>query len=560
MVNTVFERNMLAIASVHGARTSKKILDAAPSPHIFFENARDGNRVPVMLEENGKRISFHSRFKPLDHAQKLAASYNTKGFYVFLGMGAGYEIEAIMQNGLTGKGIIVEYNASILRKILETMDLTRILADRRLFLALDEEKDELKRTISQSFIPALCGDLVTVPLRARVDASPDEFHLAMNSIREAMDEVSDDYSVQAFFGQRWFSNIIRNLELASTATPPFGPVRNAYVTAAGPSLEDAVDEIKNRPADCCLIATDTSLNALAQYGIEPDAIVSIDCQHISYYHFLGNNPDKPVFIDLASPPTITRSIKRPYFFTSGHPLARYIASRFRAFPSLDTSGGNVTQAAVSLADYLGASQIRIYGADFSYPMAKTYARGTYIYSYFDCRQKRLKPEESLFSDFLYRNPVLIRENDPDGYFRYLTKPLSLYHERMQAFYSSINASLYRVPGKGVRDTIVHNGRKKEGFSGTSSVFASGPLFKSSRKFLEDYLLELKSICLPEAAAALFMDNMDAREKDIWTTLLPATAAIKRRYMDESISPEAILEETRAWSISVVESQLKAGQR
>jgi len=35
-----------------------------------------------------------------------------------------------------------------------------------------------------------------------------------------------------------------------------------------------------------------------------------------------------------------------------------IASRFRAFPVIDTSGGNVTHAAISLAAYLGAESIQ----------------------------------------------------------------------------------------------------------------------------------------------------------------------------------------------------------
>jgi hypothetical protein len=109
----------------------------------------------------------------------------------------------------------------------------------------------------------------------------------------------------------------------------------------------------------------------------------------------------PLFVDLASPPTVTRMAARRYYFSSGHPLDRYVAARFRAFPILDTSGGNVTHAAVSLAEYMGAGKIQLYGADFSYPFGKSYARGTYIYPYFDLRQNRLRP----FRVPVFRFPV-----------------------------------------------------------------------------------------------------------------------------------------------------------
>ncbi|GAB1457604.1 hypothetical protein MASR2M48_29120 [Spirochaetota bacterium] len=377
---------------------------------------------------------------------------------------------------------------------------------------------------------------------------------AADSIRSAIGAISDDYSVQSFFGKRWFSNIIRNLELSNKPTPPVGPIREAFISAAGPSLENHLEEIASRPKDAFLIATDTSLRALLERGIEPDAVISIDCQHISYYHFsLGLPGSIPLFLDLASPPTVARMASKPYFFSSGHPLSRYIASRFRAFPVLDTSGGNVTHAAISLANYLGASIVRVFGADFSYPFGKSYARGTYIYPYFDIRQSRLRPMEGLFADFLYRNQSIDREEDPDGSFRYVTKPLVAYKERLERLSMALPCSIDRVRGNGVRADIA----SKEGLRGRfdGRVFAAGRSYQKPEEFLQSYADDIAALPEPYRHAAAYLDSLGAHEKDVWTTMLPAAAAFRREAGSSPPDPCDLLIQTRSWCLREVLDEL-----
>lgn len=557
----LFERNMLAVASRHGPVTSERIRSAEAGTRVDFEQARDGSLVPVALAPSGRRCALHSRFDPRREAERISAEYGSEGFYVFLGMGAGYGVEAMLDGGKVTRGAIVEYDASLVRSILERVDLTRVLADRRLHLLVDPSDEELGELIFARFVPALTGDLVTVPLRGRIDAQPEPFQRALSIVKATMDHVSDDYSVQAFFGKRWFANIVRNLRSSSAPTPPVGPIREAAISAAGPSLELAMDELRSRPASRFLIATDTSLRALMLGGIRPQAVVSIDCQHISYYHFMAGVPDSvPVFFDLASPPTVTRLAARPYFFSSGHPLARYVASRFRAFPNLDTSGGNVTHAAVSLAEFLGADKAYLYGADFSYPMGKSYTRGSYIYPYFDARQSRLTPFEGLFSDFLFRNQYLAREDDEDGVFRYVTKPLVAYRERLEALSSSSACAIERIRSLGVRASTAAPPTRPSRPPGSGQVFSSGRAFMSADAFLRSYAAELSSLPVPEAPVARFLDGRPARERDLWTTLLPSAAAMRHEAGSHPPSPERLLADTRDWCLQTVEDEIAAGDK
>jgi hypothetical protein len=239
-------------------------------------------------------------------------------------------------------------------------------------------------------------------------------------------------------------------------------------------------------------------------------------------------------------------------------LSRYIASRFRAFPVLDTSGGNVTHAAVSLAEYLGASTVRLYGADFSYPFGKTYARGTYIYPYFDLRQSRIRPLEALFSEFLYRNHTIDREDDEDGCFRYVTKPLVAYKERLERLSTTISCNLDRVKGYGVATNTPDRPSVKHRVSG--KVFAAGRPFQRPDEFLSAYAADISSLPEPFSHAAAYLDGLGAHEKDVWTTMLPSAAAFRREAGAEPPTPSELLAQTRAWCRTVVKEELDRGSK
>jgi hypothetical protein len=557
----LFERNMLAIASHHPVASAERLRSASSDMRLGMDEARDGSPLPY-LDYAGRRAYMSSRMQPLREAQRLADEYTQSGFFVFLGLGPGFLAKALLESGRLSSGIIIEYRAGTLRAILERMDLTRVLADKRLLLLVDPSDEELEQAMVERYMPAVSGDIVTVPLASRVDAEQERFQGASRALRAILDKVSDDYSVQAFFGKRWFANIVRNLRYAAGNTPPVGPVREAIIAAAGPSLEDAISELAGRTKQRFLIATDTSLHALLKRGIMPDAVLSIDCQHISYYHFMNGVPEGlPLFLDLASPTTLAKLSERPYFFSSGHPLTRYVASRMRAYPQLDTSGGNVTHAAVSLAEYLGAGVIDIYGADFSYPFGKSYARGTYIYPYFDLRQSRLRPQEGLFQDFLYRNQSLERQCDPDGDYRYLTKPLGAYLRRMEGLAASSEALLRRHRGGGAASLADYDEAKPLRRRGFGRVFAAGKLFMTPREFLSSYRSELLALPKPPsdpgpAQAAQYIQALQGRDRDIWTTLLPSVAAFRREAGSDMQRMRGVLAEVLAWSIALIDEELK----
>jgi hypothetical protein len=352
---------------------------------------------------------------------------------------------------------------------------------------------------------------------------------AADAVRTAIDRVSTDYSVQAHFGKRWFCNIIRNLRAAENARGVLPPISRAAVCAAGPSLDSQLELLAQKRAGLYLIAADTALGTLCGAGITPDAVVSIDCQHISYLHFVGNRSDAwTLFLDIASPPLLASLPARHFFFSGGHPLARYVSTAFKELCALDTSGANVTYAAISLAEKLGASEIELYGADFAYPRGMAYTRGAYFYPYLRRTETRLAPASSALSAFLYKSPSLVKRETASSYY-YETRSLEMYRRKLEEKARSSAVRIRRVEGLGAPFSLETGGGKAGTRRGnTIPLFSSGAALCGADAFLAGYKAKIEALPLPETNIERYVEGLSEEERRVFTTLLPSAAAIRLR--------------------------------
>ncbi len=560
MSDMIFRRNLLALA-----RTDPSLGDilseAEPDPSIVAVAARSGALVPVARV--GDRVRpFHSLVDPEREAEKIAAAQGSGGFIVAFGLGSAFLLKRCLRSSSTTGILAIEYSASKLRSVLEEVDLSDLFADERFVLALDPSPGRLAELLMSIYVPPIAGDIRGIPLRPRVELDPESFAEASAALEGILGRISDDYSVQAFFGKLWFRNAVRNLFAAELPYPPLPRVRRAIVTAAGPSLESAMSAIAEAKGQgAFVIATDTSMPALLGRGIRPDAVVSIDCQHISYYHFLGGMPSGlPLVLDLASPSMLHRLSDSPRFFSSGHPFCAYVSSRWKPFPALDTSGGNVAHAALSLAEALGAETCLLAGTDFSYPEGKSYARGTYIYDYFGARQDRLAPIESLFSGFMLRGEGTAREDcadDSGTYSRYLTKPLIAYRQHLERFASASPMDIVPIRGRGVEIRVSsRDGREEASRRRERRIFAAGAAPCPASEFLSGYARDLAALDPPSNPAVHYLSSLNRGDRDLWTTLLPAASAFQREARGAVPDPAALLSRTREWAMEVVGDALR----
>jgi hypothetical protein len=551
---TTLNRNLLSLSSAH-PELSIRIGRVDPAEDIHFITSKTGLPVAALYRD-GRSIPFHSRIDPEREGSRFPRMYPGQGFFVFLGLGCGYHIRPFLARTEVNNILIIEKNLSTFKAVLSRIDLRDLILDPKVDFIIDEERDSIQEYLLSRYLPVLNGDLHSVILRSRVNSEETYFTMIAETIRSVINILADDYTVQSNFGRRWFINTLSNLEPAQKSTLTFKPVSRVLITAAGPSLEDQMDEIEDRRRNAFLLATDTSLPALIERSIYPDAVISIDCQQITYNHFLNGYPEEiPLILDISSPSIMTRFTERMFFISTNHPFSQYVSRHFRQFPLIDTSGGNVSHAAVSLAENLMADEIYLYGADFSYPEGKAYARGTYIYRYFHCRADRFQDIESHLFSFLLRNSSIEKESSA-GLFRYFTKPLTSYKERLETLARELKAVLIPAGGKGLPINVDRRSVPIRPDATFKKVLSAGPPRFEWRSFLRSYRDNLIDLPFAGESIAQYFSSLDSNQKGLWLTLFPAAAAFRNEMEDEVIRSGLLLEKVKNWSIETLDHYLQ----
>lgn len=551
---TILNRNLLSLSNTH-PELSVRIGRVEASTDLHFLTSKTGLPVAV-LHKNEKSVPLHSRIDPEREGDRYPQMYPGQGFFVFLGLGCGYHIRPFLDRSEVNNIVIIEKDIALLKAVMTRVDLRDIILDPKVSLLIDADPETVKEYLLSRYLPALNGNLHSVILRSRVNTEERFFTMTAETIRTVLNILADDYTVQSNFGRRWFVNTLSNLEPAEKSTTTFKPVSTVLITAAGPSLEDQMGEIEVRRRDAFLLATDTSLPALLERSIYPDAVISIDCQHITYNHFLGGYPERiPLILDISSPAVMTRFTERMFFISTNHPFSQYVSRHFRQFPLIDTSGGNVSHAAVSLAENLMADEIILYGADFSYPEGKAYARGTYVYRYFNCRVNRYQGLESLMFSFLLRNSSIEKQKTGDM-IRYSTKPLSSYKERLEVLAKSLNAKLIPAEGKGLPIFVETRKPASSRFTSFKKVLSAGPARTGWSSFLSSYRKDLTNLPVPGDSIAQYFSSLESRQKGLWLTLFPAAAAFRNELGTTVISPGELLEKVKNWSVETLDHYLE----
>jgi hypothetical protein len=538
-----FERNLLSL-SKSNPDLCKRLTTAETSfGNYTFLQSRSGELVPALSDSSGKAHPLHSMMDPVKESNRLLSTIEETGFLIILGLGGAFHISAALERKDIFKIIIIDFNMNGIAELLASKEYVDILKDERVSLIIDPPVLFVEDFIINNYKPALFGGLSLLPLRTRTDLDSEKFNLVREEIKSALDKVSGDFSVQSLFGKRWFRNIIKNVTCAEKQKSFIPTIKRAAIIAAGPSLDIQLPLLKKERSSLFVISTDTALPSLLAHEIIPDAVVSIDCQHYSSYHFIGIDIKKiPLFLDMASPSILTSQSLEPRFFTSGHPLSQYISQYWKQFPFVDTSGGNVTYAALSLAESLGAKEIDLYGADFSYPAGNTYARGTYIHKLFANKQNRLSPAESQFNQFLFRNTSLQKiETEKNWY--YQTRMLNDYCEHFEKKVFVLSSNVNQIEGIGAsintQKYYVQQNKK------IIVPFSTGIPSMNANDFLEQYHDDIKILKNTEHASS--------KEHHLFMTLMPLAASFRKEHPKETI--QSIFEMTQSFALDKIEKVL-----
>jgi|GEM_PF-815713 len=188
-------------------------------------------------------------------------------------------------------------------------------------------------------------------------------------------------------GRLWARNIFRNLaslpDIAPEPPPHLGP---CIVCGAGPSLESSLPFIasEQKAGKLAVVACDTALSPLIDYGIEPDLLVCLEGQayNLADFTIAGKRPVR-LMADLSSHPCTFTAPAGPKFLSFVRIIDSGFLDRISALLSAFYPGsmecpplGSVGVHALHIARRLSDGPLFIAGLDFCYETGKTHARGS----------------------------------------------------------------------------------------------------------------------------------------------------------------------------------------
>ena len=207
-----------------------------------------------------------------------------------------------------------------------------------------------------------------------------------SGLRRLLEEVVrahwQDTATLISMGSIWVRNLFDNLAVLPssrdfsclTARAPL------VVAGAGPSLEASLPVLKEARGRFLLVAADTALPRLMEESLQPDIVVALEAQLANIQDFIPSRGGSALLAcELSAHPATARLFEgRRFFFASRFaPLALFDRlGREGVLPCPFPALGSVGVAAVHAGLRLTTGEVFLTGLDFSFPGARTHARGT----------------------------------------------------------------------------------------------------------------------------------------------------------------------------------------
>lgn len=238
----------------------------------------------MSILKDGQKISFHSRYNPVQEAQQILEKQlsNDTKYVLLVGVGLGYIVKRLNEVYPNIKFSIFEPNLDVLKACVENFDLSKLRTKNldfifshiselqsveKLFLKLAEDKSEI----------------IITPIAQKLYAT--EINQFISSLKNFLASRKSSVITDLRFQMRWTMNSIVNFEEVLNSPNFFKHVdldkltnKPAIIVAAGPSLNDEIEnlrEIKNK-GKAYIFAVGSAVNTLIKHNIMPDALFSYD--------------------------------------------------------------------------------------------------------------------------------------------------------------------------------------------------------------------------------------------------------------------------------------------
>lgn len=321
----------------------------------------------------GKSVCFYDMKDPLGNLREALSKedWESKKLIVLIGAGLGYEIEILRERISRGVSILIlEKNATILKKFLWKTDITGLIEAGSLLIMRGDEEN-IQKTVYQYSLGLGAEDIAIVCNR-KISAALKEYQVLEEWVR-----ISIGRALSFFKGTKngklLINNDITNLPkfLLSPGVRNFGNRFEgipAIIISAGPSLGKQIHLLKKAEGRALLLATEAVVRVLFAHDIRPSFIVSTDPDESTFLNFDGLDDDSE--IPLVFPITLSSKVVFEYqgpTIPSQDVLgvAGFLGESWEPKGYI-RGGASVAIYALQMGIYLGCDPIIFVGQDLSF--------------------------------------------------------------------------------------------------------------------------------------------------------------------------------------------------
>jgi len=285
--------------------------------------------------------------------------------YIFIGSGLGFHIQSIDKVLKPLQTLIIEEDLEIFRLSLFTTDYSIFEeSDRKLFLFVGEEKSSLKYCLHDF---ADYQHYMNFSIK---------YSTLLTSGEEYKNEIVSYFasnSVAYFPYKMILQNINRTLDFINNkdrflnahlmVKKPLLTDKKVLMIAAGPSLNDYIEWIRDNQEKFIIVTVDVIVKKLEKNNIVPDIVVSIDPSPLCAGYMTTEDPnflDNTAFLFLSQQDaSVMELVKdKKYYFSQALPIVDRIGYL--------GSTPNVGTYSFELACYLGAKEVYTIGNDAAF--------------------------------------------------------------------------------------------------------------------------------------------------------------------------------------------------
>lgn len=302
---------------------------------------------------------------------------------IAFGMGLGYLLDELF-NTFPSRIFLYEPDINILHFVLNNVDISEHLASGRVFVT--DSLDELAGKLASSYITK--DRVEVVYLKNYAVIKNQELFSLTQKVYETCKSKMIDVNTISKYSKKWLFNSLANISFINNSNAYlFSSLKNkfagktALIIAAGPSLNENIEKIKQNRDKFVIFAVNKVLKVLQENEIIPDFAVCLDASNVNntllgledFLAKINCITDLKSDLVLASKP-----FKKIFFTFSSDDLIAKKLQEHNDFVETAEYGGSATTMALVCAKKTGVEKIIFTGLDLAFREDVAYSSGEVV--------------------------------------------------------------------------------------------------------------------------------------------------------------------------------------